>query len=506
MKRITESYTLHDFQSATVADAVRFIKDRPEERRMYASPTGTGKSVIELATQDEIEGCWLITPSLEIISDMLHKRTGMRITKPSVLLPRAMEGRISTPVRFRNMLLQGLLNPQAVIFDEGHHALAETYEQICILVGDIPKLIFTATPYRGTAKGTCELIRKWGEPIWAILLTDAIKRNLWKMPDSFETYPLIDDDLIEISNGEFVVDRVRREVESKIRDIGNLIIERGLNLATMVAIPTRENVYALHDYLSSRGFPSDVVTDSTKTTERHKAFERCVNRESVLLQIKAVSEGNDLKVRRLIDCTPSLSPNFFMQRFGRITRPTSERSEYVCTNRNLLRFAYLFEGNLPVYEYKKSEEAFPTPTKRMGIRAWDIESLGKFKPSKIKFQDGMEGEVYSIQTRQEGETTEFTALVHPLCDEVIWGKRINKNGRYGRFFRLTEPPASVKGFASKSGNVLTPKQTTWFKEEGGKLGLDVEQKLDRRAFDAFVLLQNLKVRIKTVTKPKEGGS
>jgi hypothetical protein len=217
-------------------------------------------------------------------------------------------------------------------------------------------------------------------------------------------------------------------------------------------------------------------------------------------------KGTILKVRRLIDCTPQMSPNAWMQRFGRITRPTSGRSEYICTNRNLLRFAYLFEGNLPVYEYKKSESVFPTPTKRMGIRAWDIESLGRFKPSKIKFQDGLEGEVYSIQSREEGHTTEFTAIVHPLCDEVVWAKRINPTGRYGRFSRLTEPPNSVKGFASKSGNVLTDKQIAYFQRKGGRLGLDLSQKLDRRAFDAFICLNDLGLRIKTVNTPTKEGN
>jgi hypothetical protein len=115
------------------------------------------------------------------------------------------------------------------------------------------------------------------------------------MPDSFDTYPLIDDDCIEISNGEFVVETVRREVESKIRDIGDLIISKGLDIATMVSVPTRENVYALADYLTSKGYANDVVTEATKTTDRHKAFQRCQDRLSVLLQIKAVSEGNDLE-------------------------------------------------------------------------------------------------------------------------------------------------------------------------------------------------------------------
>jgi superfamily II DNA or RNA helicase len=490
-------FTLRHNQQLASNEAVRFVNEyKPGEHNklLFASPTGTGKSFVELDIKRRLENAWLITPSLEIISDLVLKETGTRYVKPSLLMPHAWDLRISTPVRFKNKLLAGEVNPSALIVDEVHHFLADTYKDVELMCGTIPIVGCTATPYRGTAKGTMEFIKMWSDPIWIYTLKQAIEGGFWKMPHC-ETIPLINDDEITITNGEFEVSTIRRETESKIRDIGNLIMDKGLDIATVVRMPTRENVYALSDYLTSKNYPNYVITDKTPTKDRHEHFRNCEDRKGVLLQIKAVSEGNDLKVRRAIDCSPCISPVFFMQFLGRITRPTEEHTEYLCTNRNLLRHAYLFEGHLPVQEYQQSESAFNSPMKSQFLRSWDIESLGRLKPSKIKFTNGLQGECYALEMRENGRTLEYTAIVHPYLPETIWAKRENSGGIYGKFI-LTNPPESVKGFQSKSGNVLTPKQEEWFQKKALVFGLDPEAKLDKRVFHAFVCLHDLRLRIK----------
>lgn len=487
------NFELRDYQAACIKD-----DDSCTDRyRMYAAPTGTGKSIPELCILQKSKYNYLITPSLEIISDLLLKLTGERYSKPSSLLPMAAKYNISTPVRLRNSLLRGSIpRLDKLIIDEVHHDNAETYKQVSLLCGERTSIRgFTATPYRGTPKGTRELIGRWGEPIHLLSITDAVERGYYEMPKC-KTIPLIDDDTIELTNGEFVVETIKRETESKIRDIGNLIRDMTPGIPTMVSMPTRENIYSLETYLKSLNIPCRVVTDKVHTTLRHNYFREAENCESILLQIKAVSEGNDLKIYRLIDCTPSISPVAFMQRFGRICRPNSMYPhEYYCTNRNLLRHAYLFEGNLPSYEYAESKAAFVTDSKRLGMRAWDIESMGRFKPAHIKFTNGIEGEVYSVVQVEGNISTEYTAIVHPLVEDVIWGKRVNKDGKYGRYSRLSEAPNTIKGFASKTGQVTT-KQEEWFSKKAGSFGLDTTGKLDKRVFQAFIALQDMRIKIK----------
>lgn len=488
-------FKLRDYQEA----CVEHDRTCEDSRVMYAAPTGTGKSYPELINHKTNPDNYLITPSLEIISDLLLKLTGERYSKPSSLLPLARRHNITTPTRLRNELLKGNIRRiNKLTIDEVHHSLAETYIQVLMMLDESTKIRgYTATPFRGTPKGSAELREQWGEPIWLITITDAIKQGFFKMPKC-HTVPLIDDDIIEMTNGEFQVETVKRETESKLRDIGDLVIDKGLNIPTMVSMPTRDNVYALDDYLKTKNFPCRVITDKTDTKSRHQYFKECEQQTHVLLQIKAVSEGNDIKVYRLIDCTPNMSPVAFMQRFGRICRPTDKFiSEYYCTNRNLLRHAYLFEGNLPVYEYNESKKAFITDSKRMGCRAWDIESMGRFKPSKVPFASGVEGEVYSI-VKQDGNFTEtYTAIVHPLVEDVIWGMKRSTKGTYdGTYKRLANAPDSVKGFTSKSGQ-LTPAQEDFYRKKAESFGLDkTTKKLDKRIFDVMVALKDMRVRIK----------
>src|SRR5262249_51653183 len=63
------SMNLRDYQQAAVRDAIAFL-NAGGERRCYAAPTGSGKSVIELAVLDAFPGGVLVTPRLEIIAGM----------------------------------------------------------------------------------------------------------------------------------------------------------------------------------------------------------------------------------------------------------------------------------------------------------------------------------------------------------------------------------------------------------------------------------------------------
>ena len=50
------SYNLYDEQSQFVINAFNFMMNASQgDRRLYASPTGTGKSIMELALQSLLE-------------------------------------------------------------------------------------------------------------------------------------------------------------------------------------------------------------------------------------------------------------------------------------------------------------------------------------------------------------------------------------------------------------------------------------------------------------------
>src|SRR5262249_6867551 len=141
-----------------------------------------------------------------------------------------------------------------------------------------------------------------------------------------------------------------------------------------------------------------VVSSDTPKGERRLAFkatEACV---AALLHINIVTEGVDLKLRRLVDASPTMSPVKWVQQFGRITRPVAEGErapEYVCTNRNVLRHAYALEGAVPVAAVVEAEKVFPR-SERAHVRALGLEAIGRFKPTQLKLTNGSTAHFYSL--------------------------------------------------------------------------------------------------------------
>src|SRR5688572_2137434 len=97
-------YTPHPFQQVGIDHALQFLNSaKPGDRVSYASPTGTGKSVVELFVQlGGPEGTWIVTPREEIVVGMMDKLGGD--ADP-------LAHRITTPIRLRNLLLRGDVPP-----------------------------------------------------------------------------------------------------------------------------------------------------------------------------------------------------------------------------------------------------------------------------------------------------------------------------------------------------------------------------------------------------------
>src|SRR5436305_963140 len=100
---------LRDYQQRGVQDAVDFL-NAGGERRCYAAPTGSGKSVIELAVLDAFPRSLLVTPRLEILAGMLEKKgvPTAGLSEPA-LADAGLAHRITTPTRLRNRLRDGRL-------------------------------------------------------------------------------------------------------------------------------------------------------------------------------------------------------------------------------------------------------------------------------------------------------------------------------------------------------------------------------------------------------------
>ena len=348
---------LRDYQRNAV-DAILALP--PGSRRLYVAPCGTGKSYVEVAVQRARPDSLIVTPRTEIADGMVEKG--------------ADPARIYTPITLRNRMMdQRVGSPSLLLCDEAHHDTCDTAETIRLCCNADTTIIgFTATPYRGSPLGTRALRELYGEPHYILTLTAAIQRGLCVVPQC-ATIPILDDDIVTIQNGEFSVQGVGKH--TPWQDAAEMIRTywQAERRPTVVSLPSVQSCQVMQDLCQ---VPTCIITGETPALGRANGFRRCMDGDAVLLQVQVVSEGVDLHLRRLIDLAPTQSPTRWLQQVGRVMRPVGE-SEYICTNRNLLRHGYLLEGVLPVEALQSAQLAFPTVSKRSGSRAFGLEGLGK---------------------------------------------------------------------------------------------------------------------------------
>ena len=482
-------FTPYPFQELGIKHAVAALRSG-EKPILYAAPTGCGKSVVELMVQEQLDNCWVVTPRPEIASGMLEK-----LGHPDADM---LDHRIATPITLRNRLMDGRLrHPSHLIVDEGHHHSADTWQQLDLLSGLCPSVAYTATPYRGSPRATKTLRDHWGDPVWLITYKEAAAENYIKMPD-FQMLPLVDDDLVNVTNGEFDITSIDSATVDRLGDIADYAKQwyNGLwDKSTIFAVPSTACAVRLHQELTDRGLPCVRVDAKTPKSTRYPAFKATVERVTALIHINVVTEGIDLPLRRLVDLAPTLSPVKWVQQLGRITRPTGDMPEYICCNRNLLRHAYALDGVVPVAAIVEAEKQLP-PASRAHSRVLGLEAIGRFKPTNVKLLSGLRLSIYSLSVVVQSTVIEYCVLVHPVL-EPVWAAKVNTvvDGvrQYGNW-RLCDAPNGVQGFSSVSPRELSDKQARWWSRSAARYGLDPEQEVTRKNFAVLPVLADTGTR------------
>jgi superfamily II DNA or RNA helicase len=507
-------FSLRDYQAIARDRAVDwFATAAPSSRLLFAAPTGTGKSIIELAVQRDADAelpgeTWIVTPRLEIVEGLLDKLGAPEAVNEGALIALAFHHHVTTPVRLRNMLMSGTMQvPARLIMDEGHHDLAETWQQIHLLC-QAPAIGLTASPFRGTPTGTAAMREIWGEPEWILTIPQAMSRGVLSMPEC-RIWPLVDDDEIDVQNGELVASQVSRAVAGRLADVVDLArtwFDHTTNgrwdRSTMFSAPSRECATLLGVAMLGAGLPCVAVTGESSREVRRVAFRQCIDRRVALLQINVVSEGVDLPIRRLVDLAPCLSPVKWLQQLGRITRPVGQGEappEYICTNRNLLRHAYLLEGCVPPRVIAMAQKEFGGVGKRVVSRAFGMEEIGRLKGAELPCIDGTVATCYAVSAMEGMARREYFVVLHPCRGEVVWATRVNvgqpgEGRQYGRWQRC-EPPSELCGFASLPPAPLSDKQAAWWKRAARRVGLDNAAEVTQKNFQALPVLLDIGGRV-----------
>ena len=491
--------TLRDYQQKAVDLALESLA--PGSRLLLVSPTGTGKSFMELTLKASVPDSVILSPSEEILR---HYASDLGVP----LKDREAHG-LYTATAFRNRLMDGMDLPSLIIVDEAHGYTDTTSvvtSDILAICPDTPAVGFTATAFRGTPTGTEALKGLWGSPQVVLSLTEAVRRGYWQMP-SLSIKPLLDDDQLTVVNGEFQISAVNDGTQSRMESLIKIIRDEREG-PTVVNLPSTEVVRTVEMIM---GDEVCSITQSSTRPERDAAYAACESGEKILLQIRAISVGVDMPwLQTMIDARPTMSPVLFLQTFGRLTRPYPCAKKYVVLNRNLERHAYLLDGLAPMSVIGESQEAFGGFSERATAKTIGLEAAGKFKIIPVPLANGVTAGMYALQTLNgKREQLEYLLLCLPNFQKPIVFSR--KNGKakwkpnglseraWGKWSVSDQLPTDFVGYRTNSSTrELSDKQKAFWERSAGHRGLDPEvaNDISRREFAILPALLDSRLSLK----------
>ena len=506
MPRITVpvGFTPRPYQLDFLTNAISLIESNPTTPHLFSSPTGTGKTWMILLLMERYPDSICVTPRIEIICGFLEK-LGHYIDNwklENIVEFAWKQYGIITPIRLRSKLARGDLGfgPSLLILDECHHSIAESWEDISLYLNGIPIVGLTATPYRGTPKGTQTFLEQWNNTVNEVLnLRDAVELGAYKIP-KVTFWPMLDDDLLEVSNGEFKITAVDSLIESNTELLASRMSQfycrksRLWDVPTIVALPSSKSVEEVYECLTRHNLPCVAVTQATARKIRQQHFERTTAQTHILLQIDVISEGVDLPIQRVVDLKPTMSPVRWMQQIGRIRPHATYAPSYICCNRNIERHGYLMEGMLPLSTFVEAQEIFKKPSKRSGSRGVGLEGVGKFKSIPLKLKSGLTIECYNLVSVNQFEKTEYMVVVHPQHPAPLFGKRNirivdGKLDYMGSRWGLLDNVSDLSGFSTgKKYPTLTDKQLHRWNSDAESYGLDSTMQTDNCAVQVMIFL------------------
>jgi len=467
---------------------------QPGQRLLLTAPTGSGKGSVLAALL--IDGWTVACPNLDIC-DAVARHASVETEGTEAARRKRYESLgLYTYKRLHSRLSDDMVPPAKLACDEAHHGTADTLTETVALARNPTLVGVTATAYRGTPQETEALHAMYhGNVVTVVTLKDCIAKGYTTLP-SFDVWPLIDDELISVTGGEF---SVRASESAAVEQMPALVArivetyydwqyEGSWKQPITLVLPSVEacEQYA-QTFRTALGQPGAVETVVADTKGRADRYKRVLARNALLLQVRAVGEGTDIALRVMIDAAPTMSPVLWMQRVGRLTRPGGV-SQYIATNHNLMRHAYLFEGLIPPAQLRKTLTAWPnfTPSRRTMCRALGLTGFGRFEPCAVPLADGTDAFMYALRSKT-GED-ELAALLIPGAPEplyfhrrsrivgterkevkpgVIVDARVWDRGKWARVKKLPE----LEKCASMPPHPLTPKQIEWWVKSAPGRGL-----------------------------------
>lgn len=300
------------------------------QRTLLVLPTGTGKTIVfSKLTEDLVRNGERVLilahrgELLEQAADKLSQATGLRCA-----VEKAEQTSIDSWYRVVVGSVQSMMRPKrleqfepdhfgAIIVDEAHHALADSYQRVLAYFEDAKVLGVTATPDRGDMRNLGEYFESLA---YEYTLPRAIKEG-YLSPIKALTIPLkLDISQVGMQNGDFAAGQLGTALDPYLHQIADEMVEHCMDRQTIVFLPLIATSQKFRDILESRGFRAAEVNG--ESPDRDQILQDFADgKYNVLCNSMLLTEGYD---NPAIDCVVVLRPtkvrSLYSQMVGRGTR------------------------------------------------------------------------------------------------------------------------------------------------------------------------------------------
>lgn len=285
------TFDLYDYQTELVTKARKSLATG-NKGVLIQSPPGSGKSVViaEIArlTTDKGNRVMFLVHRKELVEQITETFKANEVNLDLCT--------IMTVTKVANRLTL-LPKPNLIITDETHHSRAKTYRNIYDYYSDVPRLGFTATPWRMNGKGFDDIYSEMVEG----------KSVKWLIENNrlapYEYYSIPEADIGKLqksSTGDYTNKSIEKALKSTIfGDVVDNYLKVANGQKTILYAHSIEYSQKFADEFKSAGIKAVHVDSKTPSAERDEIMDDFRNGKiKVLCNVDLISEGFDVP-----DCT-----------------------------------------------------------------------------------------------------------------------------------------------------------------------------------------------------------
>lgn len=300
------------------------------DRTLLVLPTGCGKTIVFVKVIEDCvrkgERVLILAHRGELLdqaADKLQKAVGLKCAVEKAEQScigswyRVVVGSVQTLMREKRLNQFASDYFDAIVIDEAHHAISDSYLRVLDHFPAAKVLGVTATPDRGDMRNLGQVFQSLA---YEYTLPNAIREG-YLVPIKAMTIPLtLDLSGVSVQAGDFKAADIGTALDPYLEQIADEMAKVCMDRKTVVFLPLVKTSQKFRDVLNAHGFQAaEVNGESWNRSEILEAFDR--GEYNVLCNSMLLTEGWDCPS---VDCVVVLRPtrvrSLYSQMVGRGTR------------------------------------------------------------------------------------------------------------------------------------------------------------------------------------------